>query len=890
MRFPLFLTLSLLCSVSTLKAGLDDILDLPQEQKEGKLKRKLANLNRKIDSTRFNNPSEQPFYRSWTIKADALKFLLTDPREGEKIGAVENYKAAKREIGEIRYHLGMQKKGFISNKILVIDSDFQFHNYTINRYRVGNSAQYGFNMPKAPVVHPYHPGDEGIIRKNLGTPIFSFAAHQHGDELNPLVFPVFPEAQTILKQFGVLPENVDYFYVVQDNPWKKCQQLLRPQSWVFPDAPFSTPKPYSKGANIYVAVFSPLSSVKLVGSKERIQFLPGVISSHNSVDGKTGLGGHMVVSSAGDFPLLEGLKDNETDSFVSMVINPANKKAAITSHTILSDYDFAELPQKEIKDVKGLQDWNSSLFKQKYGIIGEGDNSIYAGVPWTPLAKDMLEDQREEIPFINPDFVLPTSSASSSMGSIPQGYTFVADPAQKRGTQVPLSVALREEGHVALRGDGYVFYYRLPTDVMKRLDKKSFAFEVDVLSNTPGAYIQYWGYQGIGSKKLQSTAHTGSGEWEKLRLNFTVDGSASQFFLYPAIMPGVVLGSTVPEVEIKGVKLIELKPLPLTYNPSFRGASPLGAIPQGYSLTLDPAQKRGTQEPLSVALREEGHVALRGDGYVFYYRLPTDVMKRLDQKSFAFEVDVLSRTPGAYIQYWGYRDPTSKKLKSTAHTGSGEWEKLRLNFTVDGNASQFFLYPAIMPGVELGSTIPEVEIKGVSLREIDQSLPVAFDLREIDRSLPVTFNPSFKGSSPSGAVPQGYRLDLDPAQKRGTKVPLSVALRGEGHVALTGDGYVFYYQLSKGELAQLAGQKVSFEADIRSDTAGAYIQYWDYPNSQKTQSARYDGKGEWETLRLDFTINPQQTMFFLYPAIMPGVKEGSSAPVVEVRNVRLNLL
>ncbi|MFX4404697.1 hypothetical protein ABTA52_20275, partial [Acinetobacter baumannii] len=71
-----------------------------------------------------------------------------------------------------------------------------------------------------------------------------------------------------------------------------------------------------------------------------------------------------------------------------------------------------------------------------------------------------------------------------------------------------------------------------------------------------------------------------------------------------------------------------------------------------------------------------------------------------------------------------------------------------------------------------------------------------------------------------------------------------MALRGEGHVALTGDGSVFYYQLSKGELAQLAGQKVSFEADIRSDTAGAYIQYWDYPNSQKTQSARYDGKGE----------------------------------------------
>ncbi|MBY0500990.1 MAG: hypothetical protein K2P93_03200 [Alphaproteobacteria bacterium] len=317
--------------------------------------------------------------------------------------------------------------------------------------------------------------------------------------------------------------------------------------------------------------------------------------------------------------------------------------------------------------------------------------------------------------------------------------------------------------------------------------------------------------------------------------------------------------------------------LPFAFNPSFRGAPPLGAVPQGYTLTLDPAQKRGTQEPLGVILKGEGHVSLRGDGYVFYYKLPTDVMKQLDKKSFSFEVDVLSNTPGAYIQYWGYQNAASKKLQSTAHTGSGRWEKLRLNFTVDGSASQFFLYPAIMPGVESGSAVPEIEIRRVNLREITP-----------EQSRPVTFNPSFKGASLSGAVPQGYKVEIDPSQTRGSTEKLSVISKGEGHVALRGDGYVFHYKLEKSELSQLEGQKVRFEVDVLSNVPGAYIQYWDYPNPHKTQSAPYDGSGEWRTLKLDFTVNSQRALFYLYPVVMPGVKEGSPAPVVEVKNVRLH--
>jgi hypothetical protein len=90
-----------------------------------------------------------------------------------------------------------------------------------------------------------------------------------------------------------------------------------------------------------------------------------------------------------------------------------------------------------------------------------------------------------------------------------------------------------------------------------------------------------------------------------------------------------------------------------------------------------------------------------------------------------------------------------------------------------------------MPGVGEGSPVPEVEVKGIKLREV-----------ELEDCFPFSFNSSFKGASKTGGIPQGYTMVVDPAQKRGTKAPLSVTPRGDGHVALTGDGYVFYYKLA----------------------------------------------------------------------------------------------
>ncbi|MBY0501955.1 MAG: hypothetical protein K2P93_08165 [Alphaproteobacteria bacterium] len=162
--------------------------------------------------------------------------------------------------------------------------------------------------------------------------------------------------------------------------------------------------------------------------------------------------------------------------------------------------------------------------------------------------------------------------------------------------------------------------------------------------------------------------------------------------------------------------LIIAEKLPFKFNPSFQWISKQRAVPEGYQFVQDPQQKAKTKwGPLNILSKRKGCASVTGDGYVFYYQLASTEMKSLDKQSFVFEVDVKSSTPGAYIQYWGF--PQHQKLMSHPHTGSGKWQTLSIEFTVDGNDKQFFLYPAIMPGVGEGSEAPIVKIKNVHLRK-----------------------------------------------------------------------------------------------------------------------------------------------------------------------------
>jgi hypothetical protein len=167
------------------------------------------------------------------------------------------------------------------------------------------------------------------------------------------------------------------------------------------------------------------------------------------------------------------------------------------------------------------------------------------------------------------------------------------------------------------------------------------------------------------------------------------------------------------------------RPLPFKFNPTFLGAledvpayvdRPVGT-PSNYQFVVDPAQRGRQWGARRVVKKGDGHVAVEGDGYVFYYQIPTAEMKLLHGKQFRFEVDALSHTPGAYIQYWGYRNANSEKIKSYAHPGDGSWQTLSLDFTIDENDTMHFLYPIILPAINKGLDAPIIEVKNVRLKQ-----------------------------------------------------------------------------------------------------------------------------------------------------------------------------
>jgi hypothetical protein len=167
------------------------------------------------------------------------------------------------------------------------------------------------------------------------------------------------------------------------------------------------------------------------------------------------------------------------------------------------------------------------------------------------------------------------------------------------------------------------------------------------------------------------------------------------------------------------IQLVERRtPVLPIFNSSFKKMAS-NLHPQNYQFVTDPQQKVNQGwGPISIISKGEGHVAVEGDGYVFYQQIPVQDMQSLGGANLMFEADVLSNTPGAYIQYWGYQSPQSPKLMSTPHTGDGSWQRLSLKFTVNGNDKMFFLYPAIMPGLKGLASVPVVEVKNVTLERL----------------------------------------------------------------------------------------------------------------------------------------------------------------------------
>ncbi|MBY0500578.1 MAG: hypothetical protein K2P93_01065 [Alphaproteobacteria bacterium] len=152
-------------------------------------------------------------------------------------------------------------------------------------------------------------------------------------------------------------------------------------------------------------------------------------------------------------------------------------------------------------------------------------------------------------------------------------------------------------------------------------------------------------------------------------------------------------------------------------NHEFESISGNPPAPKGYQFVADPEQKARKHGPKVVAQKYPGRVAITGDGYVLYSQLPAAEMKKLHDQKFRFEVEMKSTTPGAYVQYWGFKKG-SEKLKSAPHIGNGKWLTLSVDFTIDKEATQYLIYPAIMPAVPSNSEAPVVKVRNVRITQL----------------------------------------------------------------------------------------------------------------------------------------------------------------------------
>jgi len=102
---------------------------------------------------------------------------------------------------------------------------------------------------------------------------------------------------------------------------------------------------------------------------------------------------------------------------------------------------------------------------------------------------------------------------------------------------------------VELLGDNYTFYTDVPS--LKDFSNTTFVFSVEVRSTIPGAHLQYYD----GKNVVNSAPYSNKkGEWETLRIKFTVDAKAKFHRFFSPILVAVN-SERAPSVEVHSIKL-----------------------------------------------------------------------------------------------------------------------------------------------------------------------------------------------------------------------------------------------------------------------------------------------------------------------------------------------
>ncbi|MBX9786690.1 MAG: hypothetical protein K2Y08_05070 [Alphaproteobacteria bacterium] len=136
--------------------------------------------------------------------------------------------------------------------------------------------------------------------------------------------------------------------------------------------------------------------------------------------------------------------------------------------------------------------------------------------------------------------------------------------------------------------------------------------------------------------------------------------------------------------------------------------------------------------------------------------------------------------------------------------------------------------------------------------------------------------------------PGSFDLVRDDIKGRGLMTPFSFNSPEEGSFKVSGEGTLFYQVLSKPLMDSFVGQKLLLEAEIKSETAGGYLQYFN--GIDRIMSYPYSGENGWQKLQLEFTVKDGSRCHIIYPLVMPPKTPGSDIPVVEIRNINLNFV
>ncbi len=133
--------------------------------------------------------------------------------------------------------------------------------------------------------------------------------------------------------------------------------------------------------------------------------------------------------------------------------------------------------------------------------------------------------------------------------------------------------------------------------------------------------------------------------------------------------------------------------------------------------------------------------------------------------------------------------------------------------------------------------------------------------------------------------PTSFAVVRDDIKGHGLTTPFSFKTTQKGSFEVTGEGILFYQLLPKSIMDTQVGQEFLLEAEIKSETPGGYLQYFN--GNERTMSAPYSGGNQWQKLQLEFTVKSGSRYHLVYPLVMPPKTSGSAIPVIEIRNINL---